>query len=89
MLRSSWPELNQRWIGLDRARANCERIGPGDESNPPRVLDQLTIYKIIPVKLVLQNVMMTGRKAMLPSLEMENAAIIWNMTCSSLCSCTR
>jgi hypothetical protein len=36
------------------------------------------VHDIIPVKLVLQDVMMTGKQAMLPSLETENAAMAQN-----------
>jgi hypothetical protein len=41
-----------------------------------------TVYNIIPVKLVLQDVMMTGKKALLPSLETENAAMAQNAALS-------
>ena len=37
-----------------------------------------TIHQIIPAKLVLQDVMMTGKQAMLPSRESENAAMAQN-----------
>jgi len=36
------------------------------------------IYKVIPVELVLQDVMMTNQKAMLPSVKTENAAMAKN-----------
>src|SRR5271169_2842084 len=36
------------------------------------------IHNVIPIKLVLQNIMMTGQKAMLPSLDTENEAMAQN-----------
>ena len=73
MLAASWEGANDRpgrarWlVALGGLMAGLVAFGVGE-----------AMYKVIPVERVPQDVMMTNHKAMLPSLETENAAMAKN-----------